>query len=347
MEGQGVALPSIHSLRIDAPVRLPRTARWGMPPDLRRAITTHARRHHGLITREQLLGLGATGRAIDWAIAAGDLTAVFPGVYRVAGAPDTWRGRALAAVWRIDRQARRRRGGDGRPATAVAVTGPAAAHLHGLPGFGRPPRLLVVASRRVRSTVPVVHRAALTTADIDEVDGIPVTGLAWTTVDLAASCARGPASDLVAHVLGTGRCRPGHLLGPAHRTIELPGRSRIIGEIRTAMGPVDHVRSRSEAALADACADVGIGPPARNRTVRTSAGRRYELDLAWLAERLDVEVDGPHHLLPTQRRRDRARDRDLRRDGWEVLRVPVEELDEDLDGVVRRVGLALDGRSTS
>ena len=320
-----------------------------MRPDLRRSVATHARRHHGIITREQLGDLGATERAIDWALRAGDLTALFPGVYRVMGAPDTWQGRAIAAVWRIERQARRRRCGQG-PGTVVAVGGPAAAHLHGLPGFGRAPTLLVVTSRRVRSTVPVMHRTALTTADIAEVDGIPVTGLAWTAIDLAASSTRGPAGDLVAHVLGTGRCRPGQLLGPAHRTIELPGRTRIIREIRAATGQldhVDHVRSRAEAALADGCAAAGLAPPARNRRLRTSAGRRYELDLAWATERLDVEVDGPHHLLPTQRRRDRERDRHLRSDGWEVLRVPVEEVDEDLDGVVRRVRLALDGRTAA
>ena len=315
-----------------------------MDETLRRAAARHTRRHHGVISREQLLALGVTARAIDWAVAHGDLAVLFPGVYRVAGAPDSWRGRALAAVLRIERQSRRR-AGQADPCPVVAIGGPAAAHLHGLPGFRRPPRLLVVSSRRARSRdLAVRHRAALTPADVDEVDGIPVTSLAWTTVSLAGTSTPTPVSDVVTHVLGTGRCRPGQLLGPAHRTIELPGRVRLIREIRALAGPVDHVRSRAEAVVADACVATGLPRPATNRRVRTSSGHRYELDLAWVAAQLDVEVDGPHHLLPTQRQRDRERDRHLRGDGWGVIRVPVEEVDEDLPGVVRRISLALDGR---
>ncbi len=270
---------------------------------------------------------------------------LFPGVYRLAGVPDTWRGRALAAVQRIERQARRRRSDDA-PGPSVAVAGAAAAHLHGLPGFARAPSLVVVSSARVRcKDVEVAHRAALTPADVDEVDRIPVVGLAWTVVDLAATSTRGPGQDALAHVLGTGRCRPGQLLGPAHRTIELPGRARVAREIRGMTGPVDHVRSHAEGRVADACVAAGLPRPATNRRVRTSTGAAHELDLAWLDERVDVEVDGPHHLLPEQRRRDRQRDRELRGDAWKVVRVPVEEVDEDLADVVRRIQVAVETRS--
>lgn len=314
-----------------------------MDRDLRLAIVRRAQRQHGLITREQLLELGMTSRAVDWALGSGQLVAVFPGVYRVAGAPDSWRGRALAAVMRVDRQARRRPR-PGRPDPVVAISGPAAAHLHVLPGFSRQPELLVVTSHRAScSRVPVTHRAALTAVDITEVDGIPVTDLAWTVVDVAATTGR--SGDLVTHVLGTGRLRPGQLLGPAHRTIELPGRGRVVSTIREIAGAVDHVRSRSEGALADACVAAGLDAPARNRRVQVAAGHTYELDLAWLDHWLDVEVDGPHHLLAAQRRRDRQRDRHLRGDGWQVIRVPVEEVDEDVTGVVSRIRQALDIRA--
>lgn len=316
-----------------------------MDADLRRATARHARRHHGVVTREYLLALGVTGRAIDWAIEAGDLVVLFPGVYRLAGVPDTWRARALAAVRRIERQSRRRRG-DGTRGPSVALAGPAAAHLHGLPGFARAPSLLVVSSARIRcKDVAVAHRAALTPADVDEVDRIPVVSLAWTVVDLAATATSGPGQDALAHVLGTGRCRPGQLLGPAHRTIELPGRARVARQIRGITGPVDHLRSHTEGRVADACVAAGLPRPAANRRVRTSAGGVHELDLAWLDERVDVEVDGPHHLLPDQRRRDRQRDRELRADTWEVVRVPVEEVDEDLADVVRRIRAAVETRS--
>ena len=110
-------------------------------------------------------------------------------------------------------------------------------------------------------------------------------------------------------------------------------------------GPVDHMRSQAEHRLADAFHRLGLPPPACNQRVPTTAGPTYELDLAWHDERLDVEVDGPHHLLPSQRRQDRVRDRHLRADGWEVVRFPVEELDDDVEDVARRIGAALRRRT--
>ena len=52
-----------------------------------------------------------------------------------------------------------------------------------------------------------------------------------------------------------------------------------------------------------------------------------EADLPILAIRLDIEVDGPHHLLPEQQREDRLRDRRMRRADWEVERFSTELID--------------------
>lgn len=317
----------------------------GMEPHLRRRLARLARRHHGIVTREQLEELGLTARAIDWALRTAQLTVMFPGVYRVNGAPDTWRSRALAAQLRVERQLRRREP-PGAPSPLVVVGGSAAAHLHGLPGHARPPRLTVVTSQRCRSsTVTTVRRRALTDADVVMIDHIPVTSLAWSTIEAAAHPSSSRRRDLVAHVIGTGRLRPGQLLGPAYRTIELPGRGAVIRGLRELAGPVDHIRSGTEARLVDACVTAGLPPPSLNHRVLTAAGTTHELDLSWAEALLDVEVDGPHHLLPSQRRSDRARDRDLRGDDWEVLRFPVEEVDEDPADVVGRIAAVLARRT--
>ena len=52
-----------------------------------------------------------------------------------------------------------------------------------------------------------------------------------------------------------------------------------------------------------------------------------EADLAIVEIRLDIEMDGPHHLLPAQRERDQNRDRLVRRAGWEVERFSTELVD--------------------
>lgn len=318
-----------------------------MEPRLRHRIARRARRQHGIVTREELLDLGLTTEAIDWALHSRYLVALFPGVYRVNGAPDTWRSRAFAAQRRVAGQVGRLARASA-PAPLVAVAGEAAAHLHGLPGHARPPRVTLVSARRCRTAAVAVHRRVrLTDADVVTKDQIPTTSLAWTVVELAARSSQNGRSDVVAHVLGTGRLTIGQLLGPAMRTEALPGRTpllRRLAELREGPHHVDHHRSMTERGLADACVEVGLPAPLLNHVVTTSGGTRHELDLAWLDEKLDVEVDGPHHLLPSQRTRDRARDRELRGDAWEVTRFPVEEIDEDPLGVARRVGRILERR---
>lgn len=52
-----------------------------------------------------------------------------------------------------------------------------------------------------------------------------------------------------------------------------------------------------------------------------------EADLPILAIKLDLEIDGPHHLLPRQRQADQVRDRWVRRASWEVERFGTDLVD--------------------
>lgn len=311
-----------------------------MDTTLRRRVARLARRQHGIVTREELRELGLTDHTIDWALATSQLVALFPGVYRVNGAPDTWHGRALAAQRRVERQLRRLDPTGTAPPLAV-IGGDAAAHLHDLPGHGRAPKLTVVTSRRSRSrSVPVRCRPSLTEADVGEIDRVPVTSLAWTGVTTAARSDEDERRDLLAHLIGTGRLRHGQLVGAAHRA-DVAGRAAVLDLLRSMTGAVSHYRSDAEKRLVAACAGLGLPAPLVNHRVRTTSGPEYELDAVWLDVRLDVEVDGPHHLLPSQRRRDRVRDRHLRDDGFEVARFPVEEVDDDPPEVAGRIAAIL------
>ena len=62
-----------------------------------------------------------------------------------------------------------------------------------------------------------------------------------------------------------------------------------------------------------------------------------EADLAVLKILFDIEVDGPHHLLPVQRAEDDARDRLVRRARWHVERFPTELIDLSPDIFEARV----------
>jgi very-short-patch-repair endonuclease len=317
-----------------------------MDPDLRRKLNRVARRHHGIVTREDLEALGLTSHTIEWALDTHQLVVLFPGVYRVAGAPDTWHGRALAAQRRVERQLRRLDAENRRPALVV-VGGAAAAHLHALRGHGRAPKLLVVTSRRSRSrAVAVGLRPSLTDADVIEVSRIPTTSVPWSAVEVAGPADVEERRDLLSHLVGTGKVGRGQLLGAAHRADGVAGRQHVVAELLAMAGPVDHYRSNTEKVVAQACRDLDLPEPAVNHEVATTSGAAHELDLAWPNALLDVEVDGPHHLVPSQRRRDRARDRDLRADGWEVARFPVEEVDEDPADVAQRIATILDRRAT-
>ena len=58
-------------------------------------------------------------------------------------------------------------------------------------------------------------------------------------------------------------------------------------------------------------------------------------DFACLERRLIIEVDGEAHNRGDQPRRDGARDALLRRDGFDVMRIPAQDVLRDLDSVVR------------
>ena len=67
-------------------------------------------------------------------------------------------------------------------------------------------------------------------------------------------------------------------------------------------------------------------------------GRLAEVDIPFFELCYGVEIDGPHHLLPEQAAKDRARDRMLARTcGWSIDRYLWFELEDDPERFVREV----------
>jgi len=148
------------------------------PSPLARALALAAAQH-GLITAPQCRDAGLSRNAVQRLVRRGDWSRDAPGVYRVAGLPRTWPGRAWAAAISAG-------------PTAV-VSHRSAAHLWGLDGFGPTGRIELTVARhrrpRGRSGL-VIHE----TTDTDLLAatrhlGVPVVGPARVLVDLAAVAA--------------------------------------------------------------------------------------------------------------------------------------------------------------
>ena len=134
-----------------------------------RAVEQLARRQHGVFSRAQAKAVGATADIISHRVSKGTWKRRGAGVYVLPSHVLTFERQCMAAHLAT-------------PGSAVA--GLAAAHLHCLTGFAvARPEVVVPPARRGRSPLATVHRQSgyRTT----EVDGIPVTTVAQTLVDIA------------------------------------------------------------------------------------------------------------------------------------------------------------------
>ena len=63
----------------------------------------------------------------------------------------------------------------------------------------------------------------------------------------------------------------------------------------------------------------------------------WKVDLAYPELKLGIEVDGPYHNKREQQSLDDQKEREIQREGWEVLRVTNDQVDNDLESVGRQI----------
>lgn len=63
----------------------------------------------------------------------------------------------------------------------------------------------------------------------------------------------------------------------------------------------------------------------------------FEMDFADFARKINVEIDGPEHGWARRREADEARDAELQRRGWTIVRIPNAEVDADPAAVAQRI----------
>jgi very-short-patch-repair endonuclease len=272
-----------------------------MHPDL----SDFAAFHDGIFKREHALGFGLTRREVDKRL-GNAWKPVYEGVYRVAGAPLTWRGQLRAACWSTS--------------TLSAISHRAAGGWHELPG-GRTDLVELTSIRwlRARETGIVVHESQrLDRRDITTIDGIPVTTPERTILDLA-SCF--PYERYLEHVVQAARRKRLITYESMRAVFDRHARRGLKGvkALRSVLDGWDPrsapTESEMETRLLLVVREHGLPEPVLQHTVNG-----YRVDAAYPSARLAIEYDSKQeHSDEFQLAKDARRRNALQVRGWVVL----------------------------
>lgn len=285
-----------------------------VPVDAR--IAELAERQHGVASREQLLAIGVTPSMLRTRIAKRTLVRLHRGVYALGHRRLRPNGHRLAAVLAM---------GPG-----AALSHRDAAAVHGLRPANRA-RIDVTTTSRGRTSQPGIdlhHTTTLEPHDLTTVDGIPVTTVACTLVDLAAVVPKDQLAKALReaeqqrtadlHEIEDAMRRTRHRPGNGHRAL----RAVLDEHRRLGTQLTRSVLEDRFLALLDAH---HVPRPLTNVHLHG-----IEVDACWPAARLVVELDGyAHHSDRRAFQRDRDKGNALTDAGFTVLR-------HTHDDVVRR-----------
>lgn len=216
---------------------------------------------------------------------------------------------------------------------AVLAAGPgavlshrSAAALWGLRPFGhRRPEVTAVPRRRAGPGVRV-HHTRLSEDEVTEQEGIPVTTVSRTLLDLAAVL---PRRQLERALHEAEVRRLGDMVSLDQLLARHPRRrgTAMLRSILVSNRIGENVtRSDLEERFLAFLDGAGLPRPEFNALVEI-AGLPIECDCVWRAQRLIVELDGhAFHAPRTAFEADRARDRALQVAGWRVVRVTWRQL---------------------
>jgi hypothetical protein len=283
-----------------------------------RALAELAGRQWGVVSRTQLGRVGLGRGAIDRRVQTGRLRRIHRGVYAIGGAALPREGRNLAAVLAC---------GD----RAVLSHVSAAVHW-GLLSYDPPrPEVTAPASRRGVPGIRLHRTRCLDARETTTHNGIPITTIARTLLDLAASS---PTNHLE-HAIGVAMRNQLY----DQREIEqvLDGRPGTKALRHATIDPA-FTRGQLERRFRALCRRAGLPRPESNAVVADAQHRPHEVDFFFPDHRLIVETDGwRDHGTRVAFERDRAKDAALVAAGYIVLRFTTRQIAYDPDTVADRV----------
>jgi putative AbiEi antitoxin of type IV toxin-antitoxin system len=287
------------------------------------ALAELAERQHGVVAARQLVELGYSRDEIAYAKRSGRLRHLQRGVYAVGHRPITWHSRCLAAT---------------------LSCGPAAVTSHRAAGWlwglirSRPGRfdVSVPVRRRHRRTDLRLHYAPLAEADRAIREGITVTAVPRTLLDLAAIL----PSQHLDRALERSEELKLFDLGPMDALLARAGNHPGRANLRRALAlyrPPPFTRSGLERRFLSLVEQAGLPKPT---TAFNLAG--YELDVYWPTHRFGVELDVYEtHGSRLSFEEDRLRDETLKLQGIETIRLTGPRIDREPNEVVERVAMLL------
>ena len=280
-------------------------------------LTSIAESQHGVISRQQALHAGVRPGEWQWLTRSPDWKKVHSGVYRRLGSPETWEQALMACCLAVDGVASHR----------------AAGILWSLPNIPLSLEITVARPRHIKLPGACVHRtSALEPIDRTTRQGIPVTSLARTVIDLSlADPRRGP--ELVDHVLAR-RLVPLKLLVDRLNAAGTRGRTGAFSLrtlLETRQGRRRHVDSglqrRFEKVAADAAKAGRLPPPSFEYPVKLRSGRWRYPDVAYPEVRVGFEAQSYlHHSTLPEFGRDQARNLELFANGWMIVPITEEQV---------------------
>jgi len=275
-------------------------------------------RQHWLVRLSDVRAAGGSAACASNRVRAGTWSQADVSVYQLTGAPASWEGRVLAPLLAI-----------GGPALASHLT---AAALHSVPGFGRgTPEISVHTSTDLDRCERVV------------VDGVPVTDVARTLLDIGRLVGDRRLLRAIEWARREGKVDWPTLISTLarHARRGRPGIRRLRRVIVANVERDEITDSDFELLVLALIAEAGLPTPVLHH--RVLDGERFvaEVDLAYPALQIAIELDGRVHLDADVHERDVARQNDLVLAGWTVLRFSYERYRRRPEQVVAEIRAAI------
>lgn len=289
-----------------------------------RAAWELAERQHGVVARRQLLALGFNAREIEHRVARGRLHPVMRGVYAVGWPRLTREQRWMAGVLACGEDA--------------VLSHRSAAALWGI-GAERAGGIDVSVCRRTRLRRPGVRvrsRPGLANADITRRDGIPVTGVVRTLVDIAIELSPTAVERAVNEADKLDLIDPETLRKALVTHEGEPG----VRALRAILDSRTFRLSDSdlEILFRPIAAEAGLPPPLTKQMVNG-----FEVDFFFPELKLVIETDGlRYHRTPAAQARDARRDRTHTLAGMTPLRFTHYEVKHEAPKVARALKSAVE-----
>jgi hypothetical protein len=276
-----------------------------------------AERQHGIVARRQLLALGFSAREIEHRVARGRLHLVMRGVYAVGWPEMTEKRRWMAAVLACGQDA------------ALSHRSAAALWKIGSERAGTTDVSVRRRTRLRREGLRVRARPALAEMDIECHEGIPVTSIAMTLIDLATEL----GSTAVERAVNEADKRD--LINPEMLRAALDDHASEPG-----VRPLRSLLDKHTFRLSDSDLEIFFRPIAGAAGLPMPLTKQvvngFEVDFYWPDLGLIVETDGlRYHRTPATQARDARRDRAHVLAGLTPLRFTHYEIRYESSGVRR------------